>query len=139
MVFSTSAKANYEVDILGGSIPGIPAQRLGVPQEVVGRSHVKIKRSLNENLIIFSAPQVSSAVCFLLSPGASFIRFNILRNYTSAFPIDINLLGFLLGINSGATLRVDAGGSLYSPQLWQGKSHTRKIVCRVSHTSFDEK
>ena len=42
VVFSTSAKANYDVDILGGSIPGIPAQRLGVPQEVVGRSHVKI-------------------------------------------------------------------------------------------------
>ena len=76
VVFSTSAKANYDVDILGGSIPGIPAQRLGVPQEVVGRSHVKIKRSFNENLFIFSAPQVSSAVCFLLSSGASFIRFN---------------------------------------------------------------
>ena len=90
VVFSTSAKANYDVDILGGSIPGIPAQRLGVPQEVVGRSHVKIKRSFNENLIFFSAPQVSSAVCFLLSPGASFIRFNILSNYTLAFPIDID-------------------------------------------------
>ena len=45
VVFSTSAKANYDVDILGGSIPGIPAQRLGVPQEVAGRSHVKINRS----------------------------------------------------------------------------------------------
>jgi len=75
VVFSTSAKANYDVDILGGSIPGIPAQRLGVPQEV------------------------SSAVCFLLSPGASFI--------------------------SGATLRVDAGGSLYSPQLWQIDEHNK--------------
>jgi len=75
VVFSTSAKANYDVDILGGSIPGIPAQRLGVPQEV------------------------SSAVCFLLSPGASFI--------------------------SGATLRVDAGGSLYSPQLWQIDEHDK--------------
>ena len=78
VVFSTSAKANYDVDILGGSIPGIPAQRLGVPQEVVGRSHVKIKRSFNENLSCYSVihTQVSSAVCFLLSPGASFIRFN---------------------------------------------------------------
>ncbi len=36
--------------------------------------------------------QVSSAVCFLLSPGASFV--------------------------SGATLRVDAGGSLYSRLMW---------------------
>ena len=35
--------------------------------------------------------QVSSAVCYLLSPGASFI--------------------------SGATLRVDAGGSLYT-NMW---------------------
>ena len=51
VVFSTSAKANYDVDILGGSIPGIPAQRLGVPQEVVGRSHVKIKRSFMKTFL----------------------------------------------------------------------------------------
>ena len=89
VVFSTSAKANYDVDILGGSIPGIPAQRLGVPQEVVGGSHVKIKRSLNENLIIFSAPQVSSAVCFLLSPGASFIRFNIFYDVIIHLPFPL--------------------------------------------------
>jgi len=75
VVFSSSAKANYDFDILGGSIPGIPAKRLGLTQEV------------------------SSAVCFLLSPGASFI--------------------------SGATLRVDAGGSLYSPQLWQIDEHDK--------------
>ena len=46
-----------------------------------------------------TALQVSSAVTFLLSPGAQFI--------------------------SGATLRVDAGGSLYSPQLWQIPEHEK--------------
>ena len=35
VVFSASAKANYDFDILGGSIPGIPAKRLGLTQEVV--------------------------------------------------------------------------------------------------------
>ena len=34
VVFSASAEANYDFDILGGSIPGIPAKRLGLPQEV---------------------------------------------------------------------------------------------------------
>ena len=38
VVFSASAKANYDFDILGGSIPGIPAKRLGLPQEVVYHS-----------------------------------------------------------------------------------------------------
>ena len=38
VVFSSSAKANYDFDILGGSIPGIPAKRLGLPQEVVCHS-----------------------------------------------------------------------------------------------------
>ena len=30
-----------------------------------------------------------------------------------------------LTLPSGATLRVDAGGSLYSPQLWQIDEHDR--------------
>ena len=38
VVFSASAKANYDFDILGGSIPGIPAKRLGLPQEVACHS-----------------------------------------------------------------------------------------------------
>ena len=38
VVFSASAQANYDFDILGGSIPGIPAKRLGHPQEVVHHS-----------------------------------------------------------------------------------------------------
>lgn len=43
--------------------------------------------------------EVSAAVCFLLSPGANFI--------------------------SGATLRVDAGSSLHSPQLWEIEEHDK--------------
>merc|ERR1719320_979351 len=70
-----TASANYATDFAPFELakPGVPAKRLGTTFEV------------------------SSAVCFLLSPGASFI--------------------------SGATLRVDAGGSLYSPQLWQIPEH----------------
>ncbi|TRY68782.1 hypothetical protein TCAL_03017 [Tigriopus californicus] len=64
IVFSPSARDNYSFDVFSEARSEIPAKRLGTPEEV------------------------SSAVCFLLSPGASFIN--------------------------GATLRVDAGGSLYS-------------------------
>lgn len=74
-IFSKTASDNYSKDMQPFEIarPGIPAKRLGNTQEV------------------------SSAVCFLLSPGAQFI--------------------------SGATLRVDAGGSLHSKQLWQIDEH----------------
>jgi len=75
IVVSSTARENYDFDVFDSAIPHIPSKRLGVPSEV------------------------SSAVCFLLSPGASFI--------------------------SGATLRVDAGGSLYSPQLWQIPEHDK--------------
>ncbi len=75
VVVSPTARENYAVDVFDSAIPHIPVKRLGVTREV------------------------SSAVCFLLSPGASFI--------------------------SGATLRVDAGGSLYSPQLWQIPDHDK--------------
>lgn len=64
VIFSKTAKDNYPVDVFEMAKPTIPAQRLGTPEEV------------------------SSAVCFLLSPGAAFIN--------------------------GATLRVDAGSSLYA-------------------------
>ncbi|XP_030015242.1 peroxisomal trans-2-enoyl-CoA reductase [Sphaeramia orbicularis] len=65
-IFSKTAMENYKEYgpiLFKMSVPFSPAKRLGVPEEI------------------------SSAVCFLLSPGASYI--------------------------SGATLRVDAGQSLY--------------------------
>ena len=34
VVASTSARANYDFDVFGQSIPGVPAQRLGSVQEV---------------------------------------------------------------------------------------------------------
>jgi len=76
-IYSSTAEANYGEDLSPFELakPGVPAKRLG------------------------STFEVSSAVCFLLSPGASFI--------------------------SGATLRVDAGGSLYSPQLWLIDDHDK--------------
>jgi len=76
-IYSPTASANYGDAFAPFEIarPGVPAKRLGTTMEI------------------------SSAVCFLLSPGASFI--------------------------SGATLRVDAGGSLYSPQLWQIDDHDK--------------
>ena len=48
VVFSASAKANYDFDILGGSIPGIPAKRLGLTQEVVqlGKTDLEWKKIL---------------------------------------------------------------------------------------------
>jgi len=73
VVYSKSAEDNYEIDVFSPAIPGIPAKRLGTPMEV------------------------SSAVSFLLSPGAQFI--------------------------SGATLRVDAGGSLHGRQYWSIPEH----------------
>jgi len=75
VIFSKSAQDNYDNDLLSMARPNIPFKRLGVTQEV------------------------SSAVCFLLSPGAQFI--------------------------SGATLRVDAGGSLHSPQMWNIEEHDK--------------
>ncbi|CAG0896907.1 unnamed protein product [Darwinula stevensoni] len=75
-IYSKTARENYgENDVFETVRPFVPAKRLGTPQEV------------------------SSAVCFLLSPGAAFI--------------------------SGATLRVDAGGSLYSNLMWNIPEHDR--------------
>ncbi|KAJ8011003.1 hypothetical protein DPEC_G00053690 [Dallia pectoralis] len=75
-IFSRTAMENYKDIgplIFQMSIPFSPAKRLGVPEEI------------------------SPAVCFLLSPAASFI--------------------------SGATLRVDAGQSLYHA-TWQIPDHS---------------
>lgn len=74
-IFSKTAMENYKElgpSIFKRSIPFSPAKRLGVPEEI------------------------SSAVCFLLSPAASYI--------------------------SGATLKVDAGQSLYH-SMWEIPDH----------------
>ncbi|KAG7164644.1 peroxisomal trans-2-enoyl-CoA reductase-like [Homarus americanus] len=75
-IYSPTAAANYEdKNIFSKAREGIPTKRLGTTQEV------------------------SSAVCFLLSPGASFI--------------------------TGETLKVDGGGSLYSYLMWQIPEHDK--------------
>ncbi|XP_039999658.1 peroxisomal trans-2-enoyl-CoA reductase [Xiphias gladius] len=75
-IFSKTAMENYKElgpGLFKMSVPFSPAKRLGVPEEI------------------------SSAVCFLLSPAASYI--------------------------SGATLRVDAGQSLYH-SMWEIPDHS---------------
>lgn len=49
VIYSSTAAANYASDVFKLSIPSIPAQRLGYPEEVSG------------------------AVCFLLSPAADYV------------------------------------------------------------------
>lgn len=76
IIYSSTARANYgHQDVFEMARPKLPSKRVGCTREV------------------------SSAVCFLLSPGASFI--------------------------SGATLRVDAAGSLYSPQMLEIHEHDK--------------
>ncbi|GCC20249.1 hypothetical protein chiPu_0018829, partial [Chiloscyllium punctatum] len=77
VIFSETAVANYKElgpKLFKDYIPKIPAKRLGVPEEV------------------------SSVVCFLLSPAASFM--------------------------TGETVRVDAGQSLYQSP-WEVPEHDR--------------
>ena len=95
IIFSQTAADNYAVDVFEMARPEIPAKRLGTPEEV------------------------SSAVCFLLSPGASFIN--------------------------GATLRVDAAGSHYSKlmkvipgSIKVAKFHSTTKACRKNVFRFPE-
>lgn len=74
-IYSETAAANYgSPDVFNRYIPKIPAKRLGTVEEV------------------------SAAVCFLLSPAASFI--------------------------TGETMKVDAGASLYST-YWEIPDHKK--------------
>ncbi|KAF8790918.1 peroxisomal trans-2-enoyl-CoA reductase-like [Argiope bruennichi] len=74
-IYSETAAKNYPINVFDMAKDRVPAKRLGLPEEV------------------------SSAVCFLLSPGASFI--------------------------SGETLHVDAGGRLYSPLMVEIPDHNK--------------
>ncbi|KAK3891451.1 hypothetical protein Pcinc_004654 [Petrolisthes cinctipes] len=75
-IYSPTAANNYDdPTIFDRARGGIPMKRLGSPQEV------------------------SSAVCFLLSPAAAFI--------------------------TGETLKVDGGSSLYSYLMWQIPEHNK--------------
>ena len=55
LIESSTAAANYSVDIFGDARRNLPPQRTGVPEEV------------------------SASVCFLLSPAASFISGAVLQ------------------------------------------------------------
>ncbi|XP_022237673.1 peroxisomal trans-2-enoyl-CoA reductase-like, partial [Limulus polyphemus] len=72
-IYSETAAKNYPIDVFERVKPHLPAKRLGTPEEV------------------------SAAVCFLLSPAASYI--------------------------TGETVHVDGGGRLYSPLFWTVPDH----------------
>ena len=105
-IISKTAMENYKEfgpTLFKMSIPFSPAKRLGVPEEVCvysppGNIYVIVYLhpttwvlSIKLKVCVCVAVQISPAVCFLLSPAASYI--------------------------SGATLRVDAGQSLYH-SMW---------------------
>lgn len=83
IILSDSAAANYPPGFLEASAASLPAQRLGTPEEV------------------------SSTVCFLLSPAARYV--------------------------SGATLRVDGGSSLYRRPVFEIPPHKAKRWPKHEH------
>ncbi|XP_064106121.1 peroxisomal trans-2-enoyl-CoA reductase-like isoform X4 [Macrobrachium nipponense] len=127
-IFSPSAAENYgKFAVFEKARPGLPTKRPGTPYESLAvewaEKGVRVNAiapgssiysstaaknygdaSIFERTIpglptkrLGTTQEVASATCFLLSPGASFI--------------------------SGATLKVDGGGSLYSPLIWQIPEH----------------
>ena len=113
-------------------------------------------RNNKDSLAQFFLLQISSAVCFLLSPGASFIRSSTVEVLISSqawiasgvilpelFGVICScilppLLRLTKHVSSGATLRVDAGGSLYSPQLWQVRSEFVLVLQQMKEGSNTE-
>ncbi|KAG8189354.1 hypothetical protein JTE90_021857 [Oedothorax gibbosus] len=74
-IYSETAASNYPINVFEMVAENLPTRRLGTPEEI------------------------SSAVCFLLSPGSSFI--------------------------SGETIYVDGGGRFYSPLMWKVPDHNK--------------
>ncbi|KAI5618659.1 peroxisomal trans-2-enoyl-CoA reductase [Silurus asotus] len=112
-IFSKTAMENYKElgpMIFQMAVPCIPAKRLGLPEEgtIFSKTAMENYKELGPMIFQMAVPcipakrlgfpeEISPAVCFLLSPAASFI--------------------------SGATLKVDAGQSLYD-SVWEIPDHS---------------
>jgi NAD(P)-dependent dehydrogenase (short-subunit alcohol dehydrogenase family) len=88
VIYSLTAEASYGFNIFEGLEEYLPTRRLGNPDEV------------------------SSAVCFLLSPGLCFV----LQYKFIMTKLVVMTCGIYVGASfiTGANLRIDGGGSLYS-------------------------
>ena len=77
VIYSETAAANYpDPDVFNRSLHIIPARRLGYPEEVA-ECAMETLPSFTSSFSSFPPPplpsQVSGAVCFLLSPAATYI------------------------------------------------------------------